>query len=249
MSMRRRVRICRTEAEDLLATGVGGPEALSTLLAAVTPPPAVGEIVGERAALVEFRAAQLTTVPSRRRYSMLKTVLANAAAAKVALSAAAAAAATGGIAIAAATGNLPGTAQGPDHANPAASATFSTGAPSSGAAGSESAEPSSEASEGAGGSAAPSPSLSGLCTAFQAGVADNPGKALENPAFSVLVAAAGGKDNVASWCDTLVGAASTHPDATDHPGGAPADHPNATNHPTGAPTEHPTGAPSSPGRP
>jgi hypothetical protein len=249
MSMRRRVRISRAEAEELLATGVGGPEALTALLFTATPPPAGGEVVGERAALVEFRAARLATVPSPRRHALLKTVVANLAAAKVALSAAAAAAATGGIALAAATGNLPSTAQGPQHANPAAPVAAATvSVTASEAAPSESDEPSSPVGESAAGSAAPSPSLSGLCKAFRAGAADNPGKALQNPAFSVLVAAAGGTNNVAGWCENLVGAAASHGPGS-HPTGAPADHPNATNHPTGAPIEHPTGAPSSPGRP
>lgn len=180
---------------------------------------------------------------------MLKTVIANMAAAKVALSAAAAAAATGGIAIAAATGNLPSTAQGPDHANQAAhpaASSVSVAAPEA----SESDEASSPANESEGASATPSPSLSGLCKAYQAGATDNPGKALQNPAFSVLVAAAGGADQatVTKFCNDRVGPAASHGPGA-HPTGAPEAHPNATNHPTGAPTGHPTGAPSSLERP
>src|SRR5207249_3323627 len=119
------------------------------------------------------------SVSSRRRLSVLKTVLANLAAAKVALSAVAAAAATGGIALAAATGNVPGTAQGPEHANPAAP--IATASVSATASDTESEPAEARESEGASGTATPSPSLDGLCKAFRAGATDNPGKALQNP--------------------------------------------------------------------
>ena len=251
MSMHRRDRISRVEAERLLDTGAGGSAPLAALLAAATPRSASSEITGEHAALTEFRAAHLATVPSRRRPAMLKSALANLAAAKVVFAAAAAAAATGGIAVAAATGNLPGTAQGPGHAQqpgPAAASNSTThrGAPPS-------SEPATEAShsQATHPSATPSPSLRGLCRAFQAGATDNPGKALQNPAFSVLVATAGGKDNVAAYCVTLIGSARTHPAGppTTHPTGAPITHPTGapTTHPTGAPITHPGGPPTSPG--
>ncbi|HZC69711.1 MAG TPA: hypothetical protein VE442_03355 [Jatrophihabitans sp.] len=261
MSRHRRDQISRVDAERLLDTGVGGPDALEALLAAATAAPPVGEVAGQRAALAEFRAAHLTTVPTRRRLAMLKSVLANFAAAKVVLSAAAAAAATGGIAIAAATGALPGTSHGDQHAQnrlvapTSASAQSSHSAAANSAASSRENEPASEASESAAthGSATPSPSLPGLCNAYQRGVAASHGKALENPAFSVLIAKAGSKDNVAAYCDNLVGPAPSHPAGgaeTTHPTGPPASHPaGPPNHPTGAPETHPTGAPSAPDRP
>src|SRR5919197_1922250 len=112
-----RDRISRVDAERLLDTGIGGPEALEALLAAAAPSAVPGELAGERAALAEFRAAHLANVPTRRRSALLKSVLANLAAAKVVLAATAAAAATGSVALVAATGNLPGTAQGGGHAN------------------------------------------------------------------------------------------------------------------------------------
>jgi hypothetical protein len=261
-----RSRISRADAEKLLDTGAGGPEALSTLLAAASPPLAAGELVGEHAALAAFRAAHLATVPSRRRIPMLKTALANLIAAKIAASAAVAAAATGGIALAAATGNLPGPLQGAAHsafgapaAHVASQAGSAHGQPhrapapeSTDASSAPVVEPSE--SDGPSGTATPSPSLHGLCTAFQAGATNNPGKALANPAFSVLVTAAGGKDEVAAFCTTLVGPAPTHHTGSPstHPGGAPSTHPHGrpTSHPTGAPSSHPGSAPSThPGRP
>jgi hypothetical protein len=67
----------------------------------------------------------------------------------------------------------------------------------------------------------PSPNLRGLCTAFNAGVGENPGKALENPAFTVLITSAGGKDQVGTYCTALLAtrseAAPTHPDGDAHP--------------------------------
>src|SRR5690349_16453974 len=62
-------------------------------------------------------------------------------------------------------------------------------------------------------SSSPSPSLEGLCHAFQAGA--DPQKAT-NPAFSALRAAAGGADNVSSYCTHLIGAP-TKPTQPAHP--------------------------------
>lgn len=52
--------------------------------------------------------------------------------------------------------------------------------------------------------ASPSPSLKGLCKAHQAGAAAFAKEKL-NPAFSALVAAAGGAEGVAAYCVDLVG--------------------------------------------
>jgi hypothetical protein len=59
----------------------------------------------------------------------------------------------------------------------------------------------------------PHPSLHGLCVAFNAGVSASHGKALRNPAFTVLITAAGGLDSVGSYCATVLGSAA--PTATD----------------------------------
>ncbi|MGF7237669.1 MAG: hypothetical protein ACQSGP_22310, partial [Frankia sp.] len=96
----------------------------------------------------------------------------------------------------------------------------------------------------------PSPSLLGLCHAYTAGVAGNPGKALDNPAFSALTAAAGGRDRIGAYCATVlttapgngpVTPAAGHP-TTNHPTGKPTSRPASAplTHPTGKPTTHPT---------
>jgi hypothetical protein len=94
----------------------------------------------------------------------------------------------------------------------------------------------SDASPDASASASPSPSLEGLCVAFQAGAMD---KAASNPAFTALQNAAGGADNVDAYCVGLIGA-STHPAVPTHPA-----------RPTQAPTPHAGAAatPTHPGRP
>lgn len=254
--MRGQFRITRAEAERLLDSGRGS-EPVAAVMSAASRPAGPGEVPGESAALQYYRAAQLSRVPRPRRLSVLKTVLADAVAAKLVLGAAVAAAATGGIAVAAATGNLPGgthhhqqhAAVGlTSHANarhhgqqapipqPTASATASSSVASTSAASAPTASGSAAAT--------PSPSLHGLCTAFRAGATDNPGKALENPAFSALVAAAGGTDNVGAYCDSLLGPAPTHPAGTPstHPGrGKPSTHPGGkpSTHPGGRPSTHP----------
>jgi hypothetical protein len=73
-------------------------------------------------------------------------------------------------------------------------------------------QPSSENTPGASAthlpSASPSPSLEGLCSAYQAGAV--PRKAT-NPAFAALSAAAGGADGVSAYCTGLIGAKPAHP--------------------------------------
>jgi len=95
------------------------------------------------------------------------------------------------------------------------------------------------------GKGSPSPSLVGLCKAYEAKVGSNPhGKALDSPAFKALVAAAGDKDDVDSYCTDLLADAKSKDDAAgDHATGAPGTHPTGApgTHPTGAPDEHPTG--------
>ena len=61
------------------------------------------------------------------------------------------------------------------------------------------------------GQGAPSPSLDGLCTAFLAGAGAERGRALENPAFTALITAAGSQQDVESYCSTLVSTPTTRP--------------------------------------
>lgn len=126
----------------------------------------------------------------------------------------------GGAALAAATGHLPSHLTGtPAAAGPAASATAMSSA---------SPEPTSHPT------AHPSPSLRGLCRAYTAHVGTGPGKALESPAFTALITAAGGKDKVTAFC---VGKLAVHPGRrrASRPRGKP------TSLPPSANTTHPRG--------
>lgn len=88
----------------------------------------------------------------------------------------------------------------------------------------------------------PSPNLTGLCHAWLAGAGAEHGHARSNPAFSVLVATAGGSDAVDGYCTTLLGS-SSHPSGSDsdEPGetdsNEPPSHPNQSSHP--GKTAHP----------
>jgi hypothetical protein len=232
--------------EQLLPGDLPADSALARLLADASAPAQPHEVDGLSAALTAFSASQ----PNPRR-SPVKTVLASMLAAK-ALAIGAAAATIGGVALATATGSLPPAAQNAAHdlvhAPAAASAhsakldddeTEPTATPS------DTSSPSPSATH----SATPNPSLVGLCRAYGAGVATSHGKALDNPAFTVLITAAGGKDNVAAFCTGILADApggkptalptptNTHKPAT-HPT-HPA-HPTKPAHPTNAPSPHPT---------
>jgi hypothetical protein len=228
MNSSRSGRINRDSAERLLSAAAveprGVPDALIHLLAAARAIAQPAELAGESAAMDAFRAVLLGPTPHPRRRSMLQTALAKFLTLKVAAAAVVTVAATGGVALAATNGALPD----------ALSNHSPTAKPSAHSTADDSAKPS--ASTGAKGS--PSPSLVGLCRAYQAGAGDNPGKALENPAFTALITAAGDKDKVTAYCGSLLAAQkSAHPTPKNGPGGAP------TTHPTGKADSHPTGAP------
>ncbi len=85
--------------------------------------------------------------------------------------------------------------------------------------------------------------MRGLCNAY-ANVVDNPGKALENPAFGALIEAAGGPANVPAFCAAQPtkgpGKPTGKPPApptkpAGNPGGKPTEKPGNT------PTAHSTG--------
>ena len=215
---------------------------LAALLAAAAAPGDERELAGETAAVWQFRtthvaaSARAGAARHRRTRTVFKAALANALAAKVALAGAAAVAA-GGVVLAAETGGWPSSpvylvappavsapAHRPSHdpeptdANVAPSDSPETDTPPSEP--SESNRPTDSGSGTA--DATPTPSLTGLCKAYQAGATSNPGKALANPAFSVLVSTAGGADNVATYCTALVGPPALRPTNArpTHPGHA-----------------------------
>ena len=248
MSTHRDSEIDRVTAERLLRGDTGGPpigpDALVELLAAAAAPGHLDELVGEQAALTAFRQAHLAPVGQPRRGSMIKVALAKILTTKIALAAAAATAVGGGAVAVAATGNLPASLGGNSHTQSTPSVVPS--ADHSSPAGSQDGQA----------AATPSPSMVGLCRAYSAGVADSHGKALDNPAFSVLITNAGGADGVADYCATVLAnkpgnAPSTHPTGQSGEHGEPSTHPTgpSSTHPTAQPTEHPTGQSGEHGQP
>lgn len=165
---------------------------------------------------------------------MLETVLAKLATLKVGATVLAVAA-TGGVALAAANGTLP---------NPLTEASAKPSAHATGAPAGDKGKGSPAEAKGT-----PSPNLVGLCRAFKAGVAESQGKALDNPAFTVLITAAGGKDGVTGYCDTLLASAKAKPSkeakataTPSHPAGKPETRPTTAE--TEAPDAHkPTARP------
>lgn len=225
-----RHRLNRNAAEQLFrgesASQPAGPlahhDALASLLAAAAAPAREHELDGEAEAVMAFRRALVRPAPRPRRplMSATKLLVAKAVLAVVGVSG-------GGVALAAATGHLPSNLTGtPAAASSAASA---------------SAMPSANGNPASHPASSPSPSLRGLCQAYTAHVGSNPGKALDNPAFSALITAAGGKDKVAAFCVSL---RATPPGnrPTSHPHGKPSSLPTSANttHPTGKPTAVPT---------
>lgn len=250
MRNRRERHTDRDAAEQLLRRASSGPTAdphpIAELLARAAGPASNGELAGHNAALAAFREARLTPVPQPRRPSMLKTTLAKFITVKV-LAVAATVTAAGGVALAAGTGTLPGPLQKTAHdvlGAPAATSSPKGGKPTAGPTSTPSAKPSKPSAKPSANAASPSPSLVGLCRAYAAGVSDNPGAALENPAFTVLITAAGGKDKVKGYCATVLAdppgnkptaGPTTTPDAK--PGNRPSEQPG--NKPTTAPTKTP----------
>ena len=215
-------------AERLLAGQDVGLGDLSDLLAAASAPPRPHELTGEMAAVVAFRYATLAAPGGHhRRRSTAKSSWARLAGIKVA--AVAVALVTAGVALAASTGVIPS----PFGVDPSTAAPdLTSGRPHDTAGntvnGSTGGAP---ATTHGSPSAVPSPSLDALCRAYRVKVAEDPGKALDSPAFGALITAAGGRDKVDDYCDVLLG---------DTPG-----------KPTQAPgnPNHPTGPPQTPGRP
>ncbi|MBU8859862.1 MULTISPECIES: hypothetical protein [unclassified Micromonospora] len=167
--------------ERLLAGRSGdrssAPPGLVAVLAAVRTAAGTGELDGEAAAVAAFREARRARRHRRVRFGVRVAV------------AALAASLTGGVALAA-TGNLPHAAR------PAAPPVTASPTPS--------ARPSPPAGSPAPRTPHPS-SPPGLCLAYRAVAEPQRGRALSTPAFSDLVAAAGGRDRVPDYCAGLLG--------------------------------------------
>ncbi|GAA4595902.1 hypothetical protein GCM10023194_66620 [Planotetraspora phitsanulokensis] len=242
MSTHRSPRIDRLTAERLLRGETAGPDQLAELLAAAAAPR--GELSGEEAAVAAFREAHLVPALQQRKQSMIKTALLKFVTLKVA-AAALSATAVGGVALATGTGHLPESLGGPV---PSARPTATHDIGKAHVAGDDPTNvfpsPSPSLSRSPSASRSPSPSLVGLCRAYQAGAGDNPGKALENPAFTHLITVAGGRDKVAAYCADRLKTRGKAP--ASRPTGGPKDHPNGKpeDHPSGPPKPDKTGGPS-----
>ena len=247
-----RERIDPITAEHLVRgarAGTPGSDPLAKLLVAAASPARRDELAGEEAAVMAFRAANLAHPPVSRRRSMLSIALAKLASVKVAV--AVVAVSGGGIALAAGSGHLPGVGGSSQHptARPDTNATTGQHPTKSSASGASGTSPGSGTSAGPGSSrsaapnGSPSPNLRGLCTAFTARVGDNPGKALDDPAFTVLITTAGGKDQVATYCRTVLAGEPAKPST--HPTGSQPGH--GTPSTPSRPSTHPDGPPSHPG--
>jgi hypothetical protein len=262
------IRPSRANLERLLDGRPVRQDALAQLISAARASELRPDGADLAAALVAFRSVSSPYAQaSPRRNSMIKNVAAKVAAAKLLTIGGVALAATGGAAAAAAsTGHLPSPLPHSGHASTVAVAAVSkhhgkpsnTPSPSASATASES-ESASSGSPGTHPSATPSPSLRGLCQSWLSRPHEH-GKADTNPAFTVLVTAAGGSDAVQAYCTSLLSVAPGQPTPSDtdsdstsptesatpsHPTGQPSTVPSAS-HPGGKPTalptpSHPTG--------
>lgn len=242
MSAHRSRHIDRRTAEQLLRGQPEQADALSALLSAAAAPATEGELAGEQAALAAFRSAPPAPVLQPRRGSMIKTTLAKLLTVKIA-AAAAGAVAAGGVAVAAATGTLPTQSGGNATVPPTTSQASQASQASDTVSTAHSERPAATGDDQKTRSGAtPSPSLDGLCKAYHAGVGADHGKALENPAFTVLITTAGGKDKVSAYCTDLLGDKPGQAGNT-HPAPPPAAQQKTEPRPKGPPDSHPTGPP------
>ncbi len=221
MSTHRPRQIGRDDAERMLRGGTvdrqAGPGSLADLLAAAAGSARVGALAGEEAAVAAFREARLTPAIQPRSGSLIKIGLAKLLTVN-AVTAAIAATTIGGFAVAASTGVLPSPGASDPHSAPLTT--------SASASASASASVHGVASSGHVPDADVPAALVALCRAYTNGAAGNPGKALDTPAFSALVTAAGGKDQVPTYCaaaltDDRVAGASAHPAGTVTPTAKP----------------------------
>jgi hypothetical protein len=196
----------RRKSRDALTSR---PE-VGRLLDAASAPASPRELAGEHAAADLFHRARLVDFATLEGNEMRV-----ARSARTGLKAAVAAAgAVGrlstGVAVAASGGHAPwSNAQaGSDSSTHAVDPTHPSGAPSD------------DASDSTGPDAH---GFVGLCHAYLSGNKTTHGKALESPAFTALVTAAGGVDGVTTYCGTVTAA---------QPGTDPADHPSHPAHPT-----------------
>ena len=207
-------KIDRVAAKRLLRGEPADPRhpdaLLAVLLATAAAPAHAGELAGEEAAVAAFHAARAAGAGFAARPGAEVSIVAKRSwgtasvrgwtrhplrLTLVALTATTA----GGIALA--SGSVPWSRQ------PAVQRPVTGSPPPSQLAGPGSGQVS---GPGGAGTATPHPSLAGLCRAYKSGAGKAPaapGKVLDNPAFTSLIEAAGGKDKVAAYCADVPAAA------------------------------------------
>ncbi|BCL16590.1 hypothetical protein [Micromonospora sagamiensis] len=167
------------------------PDDLVRLLDAVRAAPLTEELRGEHLAVRAFHTARLTPARRPSPHPALRGTLARLLAAKTTI-AALAVAATGGMALATVQGVVP---------NPLRPAPPATTAPTHGP--SPGSDPGRVRTSPTG--KPPAPELVDSCRAWRDARATDPERTLRNPTFAPLVRAAGGRDGVDAWCDTVLG--------------------------------------------
>jgi hypothetical protein len=213
MTTRQLPPLNRANAEAILTGTATERSELAQIVAAARGPATSDELAGEAAAMIRFQAAHLDPAAAHG-VTVRKRMSDKLLAAKVGIAAALAAAATGGVALAAAAHTqtepahhaLPASTSvaAPSHdGTPTPRATKAAVPPPPSHAAAASAAPTAPGGAGSHPSASPSPSLRGLCIAYLANEITG-GKRMDNPAFGALVAAAGGKDKVTTYCLTLL---------------------------------------------
>jgi hypothetical protein len=213
MTTRQPPPLNRAKAEAILTGTATERSELAQIIAAARGPATSDELAGEAAAMVRFQAARLDPAAAHG-VTVRKRMSDKLLAAKMGIAAALAAAATGGVALAAAAHTqtepahhaLPASTSvaAPSHdGTPTPRATKPAVPPPPSHAAAASAAPTAPGGAGSHPSASPSPSLHGLCIAYLANEITG-GKRMDNPAFGALVAAAGGKDKVTTYCLTLI---------------------------------------------
>jgi hypothetical protein len=235
-------RISRATAENLLDGTTGIPEdgRLAQMVAALAAvAPATDETPGERAAIAAFRTAQTLEQPETRRrvrpaLTRFLTIKAAAVTAVIIAGGGVAVAATGVISTPLELHHRP--PHTPTSGHPSDSAHPATPPATAGTR-----TPTTTPPAPAPGPGTPA-SIHGLCSAYLN--APDRGKALDTPAYAVLVTAAGSKAAVPTYCATLASPVPTptrahhgqsaHPTPTARPGATP--NPHATDRPTAKPS-------------
>lgn len=204
-------RLDRPTAERLLRGERVGYRAdldpLTDLLAAAAAPPSEDDLAGERAAMSAFRTARLGRIAQPEGPSVPRSLLSKLLTAKI-IAAAIAVGGIGGVAVAAATDTLPAGPGGPPAAvhpaDPSSTPAGDTATPETPDAADGARGGSGHAGPEAGAHATPSPSMVGLCRGYLAKRDDDPGHALDSPAFEELITHAGGAGQVADYCATVL---------------------------------------------